>query len=139
MTTMNEAQHAGVRPGAYARLGLRPGASTAEIKVAYRRLAKRYHPDRAGEEAVATFLAIQAAYEALLARPPSAMSITRARPTATAPMTRPIHRPRPSPTWTYTARPPEAQPSWAGARWYWEGVRANAAKKSGSDRPGRRA
>jgi hypothetical protein len=50
----------------YRTLGLTPGASVNEIRSAYRRLAKRYHPDAAGERALTRFLAIQAAYEALV-------------------------------------------------------------------------
>jgi curved DNA-binding protein CbpA len=53
----------------YRTLGLAPGATQAEIKVAYRRLAKLNHPDSAGERALPRFLAIQAAYEALIADP----------------------------------------------------------------------
>jgi curved DNA-binding protein CbpA len=53
----------------YRTLGLAPGASQAEIKRAYRQLAKLYHPDSAGERAVARFLVIQAAYEALVDEP----------------------------------------------------------------------
>lgn len=48
-------------------LDLAPGATQAEIKRAYRHLAKQYHPDSAGERALPRFLAIQAAYEALTA------------------------------------------------------------------------
>ncbi len=47
-------------------LGLVPGASPGEIRAAYRRLAKLYHPDAAGERALPRFLAIQAAYEQLV-------------------------------------------------------------------------
>jgi hypothetical protein len=53
----------------YRTLGLAPGATQAEIKVAYRRLAKLNHPDSAGERALPRFLAIQAAYEALIEDP----------------------------------------------------------------------
>lgn len=56
----------------YATLGLEPGASQEEIKVAYRRLAKVHHPDRfesLGKEAVeaahVTFTRIQHAYDYL--------------------------------------------------------------------------
>ena len=57
---------------AYDILGLNPGASQSEIKKAYRRLAKKHHPDRykqAGEEAVNAanerFRQIKRAYEHL--------------------------------------------------------------------------
>ncbi len=50
----------------YARLGIAPGASAAAIKQAYRRLAKKLHPDvnrdRAAHE---RFLAVKEAYEVL--------------------------------------------------------------------------
>ncbi len=50
----------------YRALGLAPGASLNEIRSAYRRLAKTYHPDAAGDRALSRFLAIQAAYERLV-------------------------------------------------------------------------
>ncbi len=50
----------------YRTLGLPRGASTAEVKHAYRRLAKQFHPDSAGERALPRFLAIQSAYEQLV-------------------------------------------------------------------------
>jgi hypothetical protein len=48
----------------YRVLGVPQGASIAEVKRAYRLLAKRNHPD-AGEGSLARFLEIQAAYEML--------------------------------------------------------------------------
>jgi hypothetical protein len=47
----------------YRTLGLTRGATLAEVKQAYRRLAKANHPDAAGEAALPRFLAIQAAYD----------------------------------------------------------------------------
>lgn len=44
-------------------------ATLDDVKAAYRRLAKLYHPDSAGERALARFLAVQAAYEALTEGP----------------------------------------------------------------------
>ncbi|HSK51917.1 MAG TPA: J domain-containing protein [Clostridia bacterium] len=52
-------------PDPYAVLGLPRGASLAQVKQAYRRLAKTHHPDSAGERALPRFLEIQAAYEQL--------------------------------------------------------------------------
>ncbi|MCI0581788.1 MAG: DnaJ domain-containing protein, partial [Chloroflexi bacterium] len=51
----------------YRVLGLAAGASAAEVKRAYRRLAKANHPDSAGEAALPRFLEIQRAYETLTA------------------------------------------------------------------------
>lgn len=56
----------------YRTLGLEPGASMAEVKRAYRLLAKAFHPDSAGEAAVPRFLAIQDAYERLRTGKPAA-------------------------------------------------------------------
>src|SRR6478735_263233 len=66
-------------------LGLTPGASQAEIKRAYRYLAKLYHPDSAGERALPRFLAIQAAYEALVDDPVGRRAVGRAGSTYRAP------------------------------------------------------
>ncbi|MEX2011158.1 MAG: J domain-containing protein [Chloroflexota bacterium] len=58
-------------------LGLPPGASQAEIKRAYRRLAKAFHPDTAGQAAIPRFLAIQAAYDQLMGQPSAPGTIGR--------------------------------------------------------------
>jgi DnaJ domain len=49
----------------YAVLGLGPGASPGEVAAAYRRLAKRFHPDRAGERGARRMAEINAAYDQL--------------------------------------------------------------------------
>src|SRR5687767_13591271 len=72
----------------YRVLGLNRGASVDDVKRAYRALAKRHHPDSAGEAAVPRFLAIQAAYEALTNPPrprPSGATGTTAQPGPTPP------------------------------------------------------
>ena len=72
-------------------------ATLDEVKTAYRRLAKLYHPDSAGERALPRFLAIQAAYEALT-EGPAALRLgkgARPRPGSGRPA-RPSDRPRTS-------------------------------------------
>ena len=50
----------------YAVLGVEPSAGDAEIKTAYRRLARKYHPDVSKEPgAEEQFKAVNEAYEAL--------------------------------------------------------------------------
>ena len=50
----------------YDTLGVKPDASAADIKSAYRRLARKYHPDVSKEDgAEETFKAVNEAYEAL--------------------------------------------------------------------------
>jgi DnaJ-class molecular chaperone len=49
----------------YAILGLTPSAGVAEIRRAYRLLALRHHPDRAGPDATAHFQRIAEAYRVL--------------------------------------------------------------------------
>jgi DnaJ domain len=53
-------------PDPYRTLGLTRAATRAEVKQAYRRLAKANHPDAAGEAALPRFLAIQAAYDQIM-------------------------------------------------------------------------
>ncbi|KKI98446.1 J domain-containing protein [Prochlorothrix hollandica] len=56
----------------YYVLGLRPGASHREIKAAYRRLAREYHPDTNPDhaEAQAKFIQLTEAYKSLMAQVP---------------------------------------------------------------------
>ena len=49
----------------YAVLGLTPAVQVAEIRRAYRLLALRHHPDRAGPDGTATFQLIAEAYRVL--------------------------------------------------------------------------
>jgi DnaJ-like protein len=49
----------------YAVLGLGPDATPREVAAAYRRLAKRFHPDRAGERGARRMAEINAAYDQL--------------------------------------------------------------------------
>jgi curved DNA-binding protein CbpA len=53
---------------AYARLGVRSGAGLAEVKHAYRRLARAHHPDTGGPAASEQILLeVVAAYQAIRA------------------------------------------------------------------------
>jgi DnaJ-like protein len=49
----------------FAELGVAPDASAEEVAAAYRRLAKQWHPDRAGGEGAARMAQINAAYDLL--------------------------------------------------------------------------
>ena len=54
----------------YAVLGLKPGASESEIKTAYRRLARKYHPDVSKEpDSEEVFIEVTEAYQYLLEKP----------------------------------------------------------------------
>lgn len=129
MTTVRSARVA----SPYARLGLASGASLAEVKRAYRRLAMNFHPDRAGSESLETFLAIKAAYEWILAHPSSA-DPRAGRPGPARPTTG-TYRVRSAPrTPARPAPPPAARSSWPGGRWYWEGIRERASRQRRDDR-----
>jgi hypothetical protein len=64
----------------YAVLGLGPDATPDEVAAAYRRLAKRFHPDRAGERGGRRMAEINAAYDRLrdVQAPPSGPFVARA-------------------------------------------------------------
>jgi DnaJ-class molecular chaperone len=51
--------------GGYSTLGVRDGASAAEVTAAYRQLIKLYHPDAVGGGKVERFHEIRRAYEQL--------------------------------------------------------------------------
>ncbi len=53
--------------GAYALLGLSPGAGADEVAAAYRRRAKALHPDRTGADDAAQMAAVNAAHDVLTA------------------------------------------------------------------------
>lgn len=57
----------------YTILGISPGAGRDEIKAAYRRLAKQFHPDHDGGD-TETFKNIQEAYSMLTGAPDSVQS-----------------------------------------------------------------
>jgi len=55
-------------------LGLGPGADADDVRLAYRRLAKRYHPDVSGDPRTAlSFARVTKAYKVLSAMPPQAL------------------------------------------------------------------
>jgi hypothetical protein len=110
----------------YAQLGLRPGAPLPEVKRAYRRLAMDHHPDRAGSGNVETFLAVKAAYEAIVANRWNSSHRSVAEPGDRRPAT--VGRAgvasqvrRGAPIGARPASAPAARSGWPGGRWYWEG------------------
>ncbi len=103
----------------YAVLGLPPGADDATIRLAYRRLARRYHPDIAGDENLQLMQTLNQAYRTLsdperrriydASRPPPLVADAEPLHTAQQPPPQPQQRPpqqeRPP---TQTARRPES-------------------------------
>jgi hypothetical protein len=64
-----EPRPAGIEPapeGPHLLLGVRPGASLAELKAAFRQKALEHHPDRGGD--AAAFIAVKRAYDGLVRR-----------------------------------------------------------------------
>jgi hypothetical protein len=119
----------------YTRLGLAAGASATDIRIAHRALAKRFHPDRAGEGSLADFLEVQAAYESLIAQPQT--TVHPVRRATSGGWTRGYQQARGPRPRSGAARAPkwrDRETGWAGGHWYWEGLRANAAKRARSAR-----
>ena len=79
----------------YQTLGVSQGAGADEIKSAYRRLAKHYHPDRAGSDPkiAERFHAVRAAYE-LLQRAENEVRAQGAASTSTKKPSRPSAKPK---------------------------------------------
>ena len=94
----------------------------AEVKRAYRRLAKAFHPDSAGEAALPRFLAIHEAYEAIKTGRP-----TGATPCRPPPRSRP-RRHRPPSHGAPTRRGPVRRGSARGRRGAAAPVRGSAAR-----------
>lgn len=68
---------------AYAELGLAPGASPDEVKAAWRRLVKQWHPDRNdAPDALARMQRINTAYEAICVGPAGTPETPRPEPAA---------------------------------------------------------
>ncbi|KAK8955178.1 hypothetical protein KSP40_PGU001558 [Platanthera guangdongensis] len=65
MAATPAAAKAPVNTGLYSVLDVAEGASMGEIKTAYRKMAKRWHPDVAGDGSASVFLQIQQAYAIL--------------------------------------------------------------------------
>jgi len=71
----------------FAALGLRPGATRAQVDEAYRRLIKRFHPDRTGGDG-GRAAEINRAYTQLTRRLPAPAAPRRNVPVAVAPQAR---------------------------------------------------
>lgn len=83
----------------YRVLGLAPGAGTDEIRRAYRRLARRYHPDLNPRSAAAErFIALARAYEVLNDPVQRALYDRVLRQESPPSRTRPASRPPTDPT-----------------------------------------
>jgi molecular chaperone DnaJ len=83
----------------YALLGVDPRAGASELRRAWRRLALRWHPDRAGSGATAIFQDLERAY-AVLSDPAQRAAYDRRRgltpPSAAPPRAAPTARPAPA-------------------------------------------
>lgn len=111
-------------------LGVRPGASIDEVKSAYRRLAKRYHPDSTGAATSQRFIDVQRAYEMLTA------SVVRSGRPKARPAARPAARPPERATGHGGSTPGSTPGSSSGDRPSSSGPR-RASDRSGDSRTGR--
>ncbi len=98
---------------AYAELGLKPDATEADVKAAWRRLVSQWHPDRnpsahAGARMQRINLALETLRRAGFAPPPPAPTAPRARP-AGSQGGRARSSPPPSPPPSAAPPPPEAE------------------------------
>lgn len=98
----------------YRLLELSPGAPVTDIKRAYRRLARRYHPDSGHRSASADkFAAVSQAYRLLLERVARSTAVSAAMPRRSPPpppeCTAPT--PPPPPASQHAAAPPSSQSS----------------------------
>lgn len=98
----------------YRLLGLRSGASFADIKASYRRLAQQYHPDinPTDKKAQDKFIALTEAYRFLLTVvPPEATTQKPQQTTTVSSENTQATRPEKTPTATVTQeKPPTAKP-----------------------------
>ncbi|HEX5547605.1 MAG TPA: DnaJ domain-containing protein, partial [Ktedonobacterales bacterium] len=104
----------------YAVLGLPPSADDATIRLAYRRLARRYHPDIAGDENLHLMQTLNQAYQTL-SDPERRRHYDASRPPPPATDVEPPHTPQHPPQ-----RPPQQPHSPAQAARRPESVTASA-------------
>ncbi|WP_017654356.1 J domain-containing protein [Fortiea contorta] len=92
----------------YRLLGLRSGASFADIKTSYRRLAQQYHPDinQDDKKAKDKFIALTEAYKLLLAVVPPEETVLHTTQSATAWYDQPQTPPQTAPKTTVTTPKP---------------------------------
>lgn len=103
----------------YEVLGIHPGASEEEIKNAYRRLAKRYHPDlNPGDaEAARRMNEVNAAYDQL--KNPEAYARQQAQQTRQSQQSQ--YDPFTGYTWYYQQQPPQQDPfNWQEQQNQWQ-------------------
>ena len=91
---------------AYAILGVSPDSDDGAITAAYRALARRYHPDLAGEAATRRMMRLNAAFERV--RTPERRAVYDRELGRTGGVERPA---RPEPDGTGAAGPPPGRPS----------------------------